>query len=188
MNEKSTQHDGLYPLDEFYKRNEIKLPPFTFVEPDSIPEPYHQLLCHKEDMTSVLQSYHQQKIHLGLIEFIEDGNSILRRVSLLREDHKIVEFGAIEINMALFPDAARMEIRNSYTPFGAILEKYQVEYKSNPRGYFQINSDEIINRSLNLQGSHLLFGRVNQIRNLQDLSLASVVEILPPKDKFDENR
>lgn len=188
MIEANTQHDGLYPLGEFYKRSEIKLPTFTFIEPDLIPYPYRQLLYHNEDMTSVLQNHHRQKIHLDLIEFIEDGNSILRRVSLLREDRKIVEFGAIEINMALFPDAARMEIRNSYTPLGSILEKYQVEYKSKPKGYFQINSDEMINRSLNLQGSHLLFGRVNQIRNLQDLSLASVVEILPPKDKFDENR
>lgn len=188
MIETNTQHDGLYPLSEFYSRSEIKLPSFKFVEPGSIPEPYNQLLVHNEDMTSVLQNFHQQKIHLELIELIEEENSVLRRVSLVREDKRIVEFGAIEINMAFFPGAAKKEIGNAFTPLGAILEKYQVEYRSSPKSYFQINSDEKINRSLNLTGSHLLYGRVNQIQNHQDLTLARVVEILPPKDKFEENR
>lgn len=185
MIEPNTQHDGLYPLSEFYKRHNTKLLPFNFISPNSIPEPYNRLLVHNEDMTSVLQNYHQQKIHLDLIEFLDLGESILRRVSLLREDDKIVEFGAIEINIALFPEIANTEIINSYTPLGAILEKYQVEYKSSPIGYLKVNSDDKINQSLKLKGYQVLYGRVNQIKNQQNRNLARVVEILPPNHTFD---
>ena len=53
-----------YPLDEFYQRRGLHLPPLEVVDAASVPEPYHGLLVHERDMTSTLEAFHQDRVHL----------------------------------------------------------------------------------------------------------------------------
>jgi hypothetical protein len=172
----------LFPLSEFYKRSGTEMPEVEIMGGDAIPEPYKRLLVHNDDMTSVLQNFHKQSIHLDLMEFFEEQNKILRKVALLREDGRPVESGAIEINLFSFPENAKSDILDSRLPLGAILKKYKVPYSSRPECFFKIQSDAFIGRALNLSESYLLYGRINHLLDSSGESLARVVEILPPSN------
>ena len=172
----------LFPLSEFYKRSGTEMPEVEIIDGDAIPEPYKRLLVHNDDMTSVLQNFHKQSIHLRLIEYFEEQNRVLRKVALLGEDEKPVESGAIEINLLLFPENAKRDILDSRLPLGAILRKYEVPYSSRPECFFKIQSDAFIGQALNLSESHLLYGRINHLVDSSGESLARVVEILPPSN------
>ena len=45
-----------YPLDEFYARSGLTLPPLDQIDGQALPEPYKSLLVHERDMTSTLEN------------------------------------------------------------------------------------------------------------------------------------
>src|SRR5262245_51547803 len=69
----STPTSIAYPLDEFYCRSGLSLPPLEIVDAEGVPEPYRSLLVHERDMTSTLEAFHQAGIHLSLISRHQHG-------------------------------------------------------------------------------------------------------------------
>lgn len=177
-----TDQFGLaYPLNEFYRRNRHSLPPLEEIDPARIPEPYKRLLVHQHDMTSTLENFHAGRIRLEIVGRDRQGPEYFREVALLIEqDKKPVEFGAIKINLDLFPESAQAAILAEHWPLGRILKEAKIEFSSQPRGFLRIASDKVINEVLHLTGAHLLFGRRNTLWNRTGQPLAEIVEILPP--------
>ena len=170
-----------YPLDEFYGRSGLSLPPLEVVDAEEVPEPYRSLLVHERDMTSTLEAFHHAGIHLSLISRQQRGEEYFREVLLvLDESERPVEFGAIQISLALFPAAARAAILEAKFPLGHILKEFSIDYRSRPKGFLRMASDKTINRLLGLTGVRLLFGRRNSLLDRAGNSLAEIVEILPP--------
>lgn len=170
-----------YPLDEFYARTRLNLPPLDQVDGEAVPEPYKTLLVHERDMTSTLENFHKAAIHLRLVSRQRRGDEYFREVVLaLDGSDKPVEFGAIRINLALFPPAAREAILQEKFPLGHLLKEFAIEYQSRPKAFLRIASDKTINGLFGLHGAHLMFGRRNTLLNPAGESLAEIVEILPP--------
>ena len=170
-----------YPLDEFYARSGLNLPPLDQVDGEAVPEPYKTLLVHERDMTSTLETFHKTGIHLRLISREQRGDEYFREVVLVLDDsEKPVEFGAIRINLALFSESARAAILEERFPLGHILKDFAIEYQSRPKAFLRMASDKTINKLLGLTGAHLLYGRRNSLLNPAGESLAEIVEILPP--------
>ena len=170
-----------YPLNDFYSRTGHSLPPLETIEPSRIPEPYKSLLVHQNDMTSTLELFHAGPIRIHVISRVLRGDEYFREVALLDDRNgKPVEFGAIKINLDLFPPAAREEVLKEHWPLGRILKQFNISFSSQPRGFLRIASDKLINRVLHLTGAHLLYGRRNTLWNAERASLAEIVEILPP--------
>ena len=172
-------HD-LYPLCMICAYDGIALPPYRVISAAELPAPYDGLLNHTRDMTSVLQEYHGQSIHLENVSIRRFWNHVVRKVALVTEDGRSVEFGAIEISLAPFPQVARWKILACIMPLGAILHRYGIGYKSKPRGFVEIESNSLINDALKLDGPARLYGRMNVLRSTNDEVLARVIEILPP--------
>lgn len=172
--------DSLYPLNFFYQTAKAPLPRYEVIAAEDVPQPYKKLLVHNGDMTSVLQNFHRKTVHVEAIDFIHRGDKVQRQVRLCGEDATPVEYGAIEINLAAFEEAAQKDILDSYLPLGAILHKFKIDYLSRPRAFFKMQSDAHINAILGLSVSRILFGRVNILKNSDQEILARVVEILPP--------
>jgi hypothetical protein len=169
-----------YPLNNFYSRNGHPLPPLEEIDSGKIPEPYKSLLVHQNDMTSTLENFHGAPIHLRLVSRLQDGAEYFREVALLLDgSEKPVEFGAIKINLDLFPPAASEKILEEKWPLGRILKEYGIRFSSQPRGFLRIASDKLINSVLHLSGAHLLYGRRNTLTDPAGRSLAEIVEILP---------
>jgi chorismate-pyruvate lyase len=170
-----------HPLDEFYSRSGLSLPPLDQVESEAVPEPYKSLLVHERDMTSTLENFHKIGIHLRLISRQQRGDEYFREVVLaLDGTEKPVEFGAIKIHLNRFSEPARQEILREQFPLGHILKDFGIEYQSRPKAFLRIASDKTINGLLGLTGAHLLYGRRNTLLSRADEPLAEIVEILPP--------
>jgi chorismate-pyruvate lyase len=171
-----------HPLDQFYQRSGLTLPPLQQVDPEEVPEPYKMLLVHQSDMTSTLEHFHGQAVHLRVLSREQRGEAYYREVVLrLEGNQKPVEFGAIKINLDRFTLPARQQILKEYWPLGRILKDCAIAYASRPKAFLQIASDKLINSVLNLTGAQLLYGRRNTIFDASEQPLAEIVEILPPE-------
>lgn len=169
----------LKPLADFYTGR--ALPKVRFIEAARMPQAYRQLLDHSNDMTSTLQRFHEEEIRVHVLESRHDDVCYAREVLLVtRDTRRTVEFGAIEIHLKLFPVGAQREIFRAEMPLGTILRSFRIDYVSNPRAFFQIESDDLMNAALALSHTQTLYGRANEITNAEDQVLAEIVEILPP--------
>jgi hypothetical protein len=169
----------LKPLADFYTGR--ALPEVRFTEAARIPQKYRRLLDHSNDMTSTLQRFHDEEIRVHALESRQDDTCYEREVLLVtRDTRRTVEFGAIRILLELFPAGAQREIFRAEMPLGAILQSFGIEYKSKPRAFFEIESDDVMNTALALSHTQTLYGRCNEITNSEGQVLAEIVEILPP--------
>jgi chorismate-pyruvate lyase len=172
-----------HPLDDFYSRSDAPLPPLQQIDGEELPEPYKRLLVHSHDMTSTLENYHKEVIHVRVLSSRQQGDDYFREVVLCTEsESKPVEFGAIKINLALFPVKARQLIHQEHWPLGRILRDYGLSYSSWPKAFLKVASDRLINSALNLKGANVLYGRRNTLLNAKEQPLAEIVEILPPME------
>jgi len=170
----------LYPLDLTYLAIPQPLPKVERIPPDSLPQPYSELLNHKNDMTETLENFYQQKLHLNVLEHQTNGETLMRQVSLDLPDSKPVEFGAIRIYLSHFDSLCRDLILEGEKPLGAILQEHGIPHRANPKTFFRLWSDAIIENALNLKESCWLFGRQNVHLDPSDNTLAEIIEILPP--------
>ena len=170
-----------YPLDDFYTQAGRALPVIEALAGEAVPEPYRALLVHLDDMTPTLERFHGGRLHLTVLSRQQRDEFYFREVVLrLDQSETPVEFGAIKINLALFPAAARREILEERRPLGTLLADYALTHTSRPQAFFRLRSDEFINAALNLTAPQWLYGRRNTLWNPQQIPLAEIVEVLPP--------
>jgi chorismate-pyruvate lyase len=170
-----------HPLDEFYARTELSLPPLQEIDPESVPEPYKTLLVHQHDMTSTLENFHGDTLRVRVLSRRRRQNEYSREVILYLQGTEVpVEFGAIKIYLDRFPPAARRQILAEEWPLGRILKDCGLAYTSQPKAFLRIASDKLINELLHLRGANLLYGRRNTLFAPSGQTLAEIVEILPP--------
>ncbi len=170
-----------HPLDEFYARMGLTLPPLEQVDGEAVPQPYRQLLVHHNDMTPTLEKFHQRDIHLRLLGRRHRGDEYFREVVLLLDGaDQAVEFGAIKINLNLFTPEARRQILKEQRPLGHIMQECGIKHRSRPKAFLRLASDKFINQALQMSGAQVLYGRRNTLFDPQERPLAEIVEILPP--------
>jgi hypothetical protein len=170
-----------YPLDDFYARAGRALPNIVSVNGADVPEPYRTLLVHETDMTPTLEKFHGEEIHLRVIYSEKREGAYYRESKLvLDKTNTVVEFGAIKINVHLFPTAAQRAILEEHMPLGTVLREFKIKHTSRPKAYLKIDADDFVNEALGLTGEHVLYGRRNTLFDPQHRPLAEIVEILPP--------
>ena len=176
----STQSE-IFPLDEFYAEAGRTLLSFQSVAGSDVPEPYRGLLVHDRDMTPTLQAFYHDSIHIEVIRSGRDGDRYHREVLLrLNQNDKVIEFGAIRINLGVLPEPARQLILQESLPLGGILTSCGVAHTSRPKAYLRVETDAFINGLFRLNGREVLYGRRNALTDLQQRVIAEIVEILPP--------
>jgi len=176
----TTESHLLFPLTEFERNGATELPDAAVVDGDTVPEPFRGLLVHKHDMTSTLESFHGERIHLSVLDSRHDTDRYLRKVLLLLDTCGIaVEYGAICIYLDRFPAAVREQISEGRCPLGTIMSTFDVAHSSRPRAYFKIAACTELDEGLDALFSGDLYGRSNCIVDQEGEPLADIVEILP---------
>ncbi|MFP6873952.1 MAG: hypothetical protein VCA55_10650 [Verrucomicrobiales bacterium] len=176
----------LLPLHFFYAQTGEKLPLVKLVNGDKLPEPDRSLLVHESDMTSTLKRFHGSDLILNVLRSDSSDGYLIRMVILERIDNgQPVEFGAIGIRLEKFQDPLRDAVIAQKTPFGGLLEKYRVDYRSKPKGYFQLTADSRIADALGEKHNARLYGRCNELTDPEGFAFADIVEILPSSSVID---
>jgi chorismate-pyruvate lyase len=171
----------LYPLDTFYTLIEANLPAVEAIDGQDVPEPYRSLLVHKRDMTPTLETFHGDRIELRVLDRHLEGDAYSRLVDLtLIGTGEVVEFGAIMIDLALFPPVAREIVLQGHVPLGTILAEYEIEHESCPQSFITLDPDAYIQQALDMEHSERLYGRRNWLVTADDRRLADILELLPP--------
>ena len=146
-----------------------------------IPQPYRDLLVHDRDMTSTLEAFHGESIHLRVMNRDATSGILFREVVLVTvENTRPVEFGAIRIRLDGFGASAQEMVREGLLPLGTVLKRENVPHRSDPRRYLRVEPDQVVARALGLEGREPLYGRHNLISGRNGRALAEMVEILPP--------
>ncbi|MGA2751454.1 MAG: hypothetical protein ABSG59_22025 [Verrucomicrobiota bacterium] len=174
-------YSDIYPLDQFYAMRGEQVPVIGHIVDTEVPEPYRALLVHCNDMTSTLENYYHEKLHVHVLARRSVENEYFRESALtLDESGRRVEFGAIKINLDLFPPEARHEILRERQPLGRILPAFGLEFSSRPKAFLRMVSDSFIDRALDLAEPQFLYGRRNTLLDAWERPLAEIVELLPP--------
>lgn len=169
-----------YPLDDFYAQARRPLPEIASISGAEMPQPCRTLLVHDADMTPTLERFYGAQLHLRVLNSQQRNGAYYREVVLLTDGANVpVEFGAIRINLPLFPAGARKAILDENLPLGHVLADFRIKHTSRPKAYLKIKSDDFIDTALGLKGPLTLFGRRNTLFDSQRRSLAEIVEILP---------
>ncbi len=169
-----------FPLDDFYARSGLPLPPIERLAGEQVPEPYRSLLVHDTDMTPTLESFHGARIHLQILNRERRADFYFREVILrLDQSETAVEFGANKISLLLFPSKARQMILEERLPLGRILKECQVAHHTRPKAFFKVTADDLIGRVLGVAAGVDLYGRRATISDPQQRPLSEIVEILP---------
>lgn len=175
-------------LGQFYGPEMAEPLDAVLVAPDEIPQPYRHLLVHGGDMTSRLTQFHEEAIELTVLErTLRDA--VLRRHIVLQgvESHRAREYGAATIYLGVLGQGAKRRVLDGRLPLGGILNAEGIQYRSCPGGFFQIQSNRIIEGAFGLPQRQTLFGRCNCLWDGSGRTIAEVVEILPPTADNQEN-
>lgn len=171
----------LYPLDTFYARRGLFLPPAEEISSAEMPQPYRQLLAGPHDMTPTLEAYHDDAIDLRVLERRVHADTLTRLVVLIREsDQRPVEFGAIVIYLSHFPSHARQDVETGRFPLGSILARYHLQHHSCPQAFLRVHADALMREALHLPEPAVLYGRRNYLLTPHREVLADILEVLPP--------
>jgi chorismate-pyruvate lyase len=150
------------------------------VEPSEIPEPYFSLLVHEGDMTSRLESFHEDGIKVKKLSSSNDGKSYFREVVLETVDEqKAVEYGAIEIILKTLDRNQKELVLEGRQPLGGILNEARIPYSSAPRAFLKVVPDDAIIDAFGSVEADYLYGRSNEISSYNGDPIAHIVEILP---------
>ena len=170
----------LLPLHYFYAQEDRPLPEVQLLGGAQIPEPERSLLVHERDMTSTLRKFHGSPITLEVRSVERSDDYLMRMVVLHREDSGApVEFGAIGIRLDKFEGPLHDQIASGQAPLGELLEKYIVDYRSCPKGYFSTRADPVIAAALAEPEGTVVYGRCNELTDPEGFAFADIVEVLP---------
>ncbi len=181
--------DILAPLQYFYQSTQHVFPEIKMLDGSRMPEPARQLLVHDRDMTPTLIDFFGEDIELEVLDMEEEHLTIKREVILhLVETRVPVEFGAIKIDISLMEPPVRDMVREGKKPLGGILNEQNLQHQSSPSGYFQVTSDDILQRAFEFNDFPVLYGRCNTLKYANGNTLADVVEVLPPLEILNRYR
>lgn len=152
----------------------------AMVGADELPAPCRELLAHDMDMTSTLEAYFNESLRLKVLNKRVDGDVMYRQVLLVGCDTgRVVEYGAIHIDLSCFDDRFRKLVEECRVPLGAILRDPKTQYKSEPSAYLRLKAEPPFNTLLGCAPGTELFGRRNILSTLEGKTIARIVEVLP---------
>jgi hypothetical protein len=147
---------------------------------ERVPEPYRSLLVHAHHMTVTVERFYGQPVDVRVLETRVDGDEYSRKILLtLRDTGRVVQFGAVQIDLGLLAPVVREQIVEGKTPLGRVLIQNDVFRQVLPTGYLAVMPHRTMCDWFGLAEPRETFGRLGVIYT-DGRPAIEVLEILAP--------
>ncbi|MGD2111465.1 MAG: hypothetical protein PVI86_18970 [Phycisphaerae bacterium] len=138
-----------------------------FCEPipaKQIPDPFANLLVHRDHMTARLREHHGQPIALRVLDEVHEDPLYRRKIVLtLGGTPRVVEFGVVRIDFRFAPPDARKAILEQRVPLGDVLMRCTALRQIQPRWYVKLSARCPIFAEFCDDGLDQVYGRIGTI-------------------------
>lgn len=153
------------------------------VAPEQIPEPYRSLLVHTHHMTVTVEGFYGQSVAVRVLKTDRAGERYRRQILLsLHESGEVVQFGVIEVHLAVLAPAVRDEIVAGRTPLGRVLIQNNVLRSIQPSAFVRVTPGPELCQSFGMASPEICYGRSGTI-TAGETPAIEVLEILAPVPK-----
>ena len=144
----------IYPLDEFYAERGEAVPAIERVEPDEMPEPYRSLLDHKTDMTSTLERFYQETLHIEVLARHLRESEYFREVVLVLD--RQAQSASNSAPSRSFSTCSPMKRARRFCASGSrwagFCNRFNIPFASRPGAFLRLASDKFIDAALAIAG------------------------------------
>src|SRR6476660_7863560 len=84
-------------------------PRHAIISAGEMPEPYRTLLVHSNHMTVTVENFYREPVSVQVLDLHRKDDTYARRI-LLRTSPRVVQFGLVEIDLSMLPEAVRKAI------------------------------------------------------------------------------
>jgi hypothetical protein len=140
------------------------VPQCSIIQPENIPHPEDELLVHHEHMTVTLERHHKKPVVVTVMDERLEGHFYRRKIKLtLAGTDRIVELGAVRLDLRYMPEHVSEEIRQKQSPLGAILIKHNLHRRVKPRYFLRIPPGSAVLDLFSVQTNDPVYGRLGTI-------------------------
>jgi hypothetical protein len=120
-------HVELQSLLDLFPEREPVLVDAEHVASETLPEPYRRMLAHNHHMTVTMESYHNCRVDVRILDRRLDGDSYSRKIVLLKSGtDTAVQFGIVRFDLSYVTPTVREEILAGHKPLGRVLIDHNV--------------------------------------------------------------
>ena len=155
-------------------------PDVEIVSPSHVVPPYHQLLVHSHHMTVAVEEFYRVPVNVRVLASRHEGDYYSRKILLtLEKSGKIVQYGAVRINLALCEPDVRAAIESEKIPLGRVLIQHNVLRSIHPTSFLKVAPHPTICQWFGLTEGVTTWGRLGVIF-CDERPAIEVLEILAP--------
>ncbi len=120
-------HVELQSLLDVFPEREPMLADAEHVASEMLPEPYRRMLAHNHHMTVTMESYHNCRVDVRILDRRLDGDFYSRKIVLLKSGtDRVVQFGIVRFDLSYVTPVVREEILAGQKPLGRVLIDHNV--------------------------------------------------------------
>lgn len=150
----------------------------TEVEAAEMPPVYQHLLAHEEHMTVTVEHYYGDRVDVEVVAKRHDPPHYSRKILLRRrEDHVVVQYGIVRINLGVLAEQVRDEILSERWPLGTILIRHDVLRRVRLLNLWRVEAGPDLQRLFELDGPRTTYGRTAVI-DCNDEPAIELIEIV----------
>jgi chorismate-pyruvate lyase len=160
---------------------------FDSLPANQVPQPYHDLLCHRHHMTVTVERFHRSSVDVRVLDRRTSGDVYSRNILLSRRsDGCIVQFGIVRMNFAAIDPQVRHEIESESIPLGQVLINHNIMREIELVGLWRVAPGPDLSRFFQLSSPVITYGRtaVIHLNSQPTIELLEIVTPVAPTDSI----
>jgi hypothetical protein len=157
-------HVELQSLLDLFPEREPMLADAEHVASETLPEPYRLMLAHNHHMTVTMESYHNCRVDVRILDRRLDGDFYSRKIVLLKSGaDRVVQFGIVRFDLSYVTPTVREEILAGHKPLGRVLIDHNVLRHIDLGAVLRLQAGPALAHHLHMPAGGVTYGRLATI-------------------------
>lgn len=157
-------HDELQSLLDLFPEREPMLADAEHVASEMLPEPYRRMLAHNHHMTVTMESYHNCRVEVRILDRKLDGDIYSRKIVLFKAGTDTpVQFGLVRFDLSYVTPTVKSEILEGHKPLGRVLIDHNVLRHIDLGAVLRLQAGPALARYLQMPEGGTTYGRLATI-------------------------